>query len=222
MSRSSRAAPGGSDARSRILDAAVRELVARGLAAASTNAIARRARVAKGLVFHYFPSKDELVSAAYEHVAVPLTDALLAVPAPWPRDLFERLHAFTLHRLRVFQHDPLTYQLVMMIASDAPPAVRERVDARLAELRARAWPRFLEGVDASRLRHGISLAGALDTLAVLGDGVERRLLPRLATLPDRGISQLDAIAREVWVHFARLRDGLYAPARSRRASRPRK
>ncbi len=216
MSRRARAAPRAPDARARILDAAVRELAARGLAAASTNTIARRARVAKGLVFHYFPSKDELVSAAYEHVAVTLTDAMLAVPAPWPRDLFERLHAFTLHKLRVFQQDPLAYQLVTMIAHDAPPALRARVDARLAELRARAWPRFLEGVDASRLRRGISLADALDTLALLGDGVERRLLPRLAALPDRGVSQLDAIEREVWVHFARLRDGLYAPAPRRR------
>jgi AcrR family transcriptional regulator len=216
VSRRARPAPPAPDARARILDAAVRELVERGLAAASTNTIARRARVAKGLVFHYFPSKDELVSAAYEHVAVPLADAMLAVPAPWPRDLFERLHAFTLHKLRVFQHDPLAYQLVTMIAHDAPPAVRARVDAQLAAVRARAWPRFLEGVDASRLRRGISLADALDTLALLGEGVERRVLSRLAALPDRGTSQLDAIGREVWVHFARLRDGLYAPAPRRR------
>jgi len=76
----------------------------------STNTMARSARVAKGLVFHYFPSKDDLVSAAYEHGAVPLADAMLAVPAPWPRDLFERLHAFTLHKLRVFQRDPLAYR----------------------------------------------------------------------------------------------------------------
>lgn len=216
MSRRPRAAPRAADARARILDAAVHELVARGLAAASTNTIAQHARVAKGLVFHYFPSKDELISAAYEHVAVPFADAMLAVPPPWPRDLFERLHAFTLHKLRVFQRDPLAYQLVTMIAHDAPPAVRARVDARLAELRTRARPQFLEGVDASRLRRGISLADALDTLALLGEGVERRLLPRLAALPDRGASQLEAIEREVWVHFARLRDGLYAPAPRRR------
>ena len=72
------------------------------------------------------------------------------------------------------------------------------------------WPRFLEGLDTSRLRPGVTIDGAIDTLTVLGLGIERRYIAMLAKLPDRGIATLEQLTDEVWTHFERLRDGLYA------------
>jgi TetR/AcrR family transcriptional regulator len=54
--------------RDRILSAAVREFSAKGLAGARMEAIARRARVAKGLLFHHFGSKEGLWIAALERI----------------------------------------------------------------------------------------------------------------------------------------------------------
>ncbi|MBL8698054.1 MAG: TetR family transcriptional regulator [Alphaproteobacteria bacterium] len=51
-----------------ILDAAIREFAAKGLAGARVDAIARAARVAKGLVFHHYGSKQALWVAALEHI----------------------------------------------------------------------------------------------------------------------------------------------------------
>lgn len=48
-----------------ILDATARILVERGLAAASTNAIAERAGVSVGSLYQYFPNKEALVSALH-------------------------------------------------------------------------------------------------------------------------------------------------------------
>lgn len=53
-------------ARDRILSAAVREFSAKGLAGARVETIARSARVAKGLLFHHFGSKEGLWTAALE------------------------------------------------------------------------------------------------------------------------------------------------------------
>lgn len=53
-------------ARERILDAALALFAAQGLAGTSMDAVARRARVAKGLVFHHFGSKQALYRAAME------------------------------------------------------------------------------------------------------------------------------------------------------------
>ncbi|UPY38740.1 TetR/AcrR family transcriptional regulator [Sediminicoccus sp. KRV36] len=55
-------------AKAAILAAAVGEFTAKGLAGARMDEIARRAEVAKGLVFHHFGSKEGLWTAALEHI----------------------------------------------------------------------------------------------------------------------------------------------------------
>jgi len=55
--------------RDRIIRAAAREFSAHGLAGARTEAIARRARVNKAMLYYYFKSKDDLYAAVLEKVA---------------------------------------------------------------------------------------------------------------------------------------------------------
>lgn len=203
-----------SQPQTRILDAALSEFVELGFAGASTNTIARKAGVAKGLVFHHFGSKADLYMAVLEHVIVRVEVMLEAIPLP--TDLFERLHEIVVHKMRWFQHDPLGYRFMLEI-TNLPPSLRGRVEPRLSTLRS-AWPRMFDGVDTARLRPGVTLDQAKETLALLRDGVERRYYARLAELPDRGISALPELVDEVWAHFERVRDGIYVvPAQRRRA-----
>jgi TetR/AcrR family transcriptional regulator len=196
-------------ARARILDAALVAFAAHGYRAASTNAIAAEAGVAKGLVFHHFRRKQDLFLAVFDHVLARTVDALYAGSDPLPADLFERLHAWAMRKLRVGRRDPVAYQFMTLALHDPPAGLRARLAKRIDTLRAEHWPRFLAGVDASRLRDDISLPSAIETLTLLADGIERSLLPHLAALPDRGASQLPQLSRRMWTHFARLRDGLY-------------
>lgn len=59
--------------RRRILEAAIREFSAHGMAGARTEAIAHTAKVNKALLFYYFKSKQGLYAAAFEQVAKHLT-----------------------------------------------------------------------------------------------------------------------------------------------------
>ncbi len=59
--------------RSKILDAAESEFLARGYAGASIGAIAKRADVSKGLIVHHFGAKDALWQAAFERLFATLT-----------------------------------------------------------------------------------------------------------------------------------------------------
>ncbi len=68
--------------RRRILDAAIREFSAHGLAGARTDAIARSARVNKALLYYYFKDKEALYAATVEDVmsaAVRATAAIFAL-----------------------------------------------------------------------------------------------------------------------------------------------
>src|SRR5437762_7609305 len=76
-----RAAPGGRRTRRRrsqeerrdatrgaVLDATVECLAERGYAGTTTTRIARRARVSRGALLHYYASKIELLTSAIEHI----------------------------------------------------------------------------------------------------------------------------------------------------------
>lgn len=207
------------DARTRILDAALAEFVERGFEAASSNTIARRAKVAKGLVFHHFGTKSDLYLAVADRITARLVEQIFELEA-LPADLFERLLALAIQKLRVFQRDPLGYQFLMATV-DAPAPLQARLATNRDAYRAAAIPRVLDGLDASRLRPGITPAQALDTMTLLALGLERTIVAQLAELPDRGLSRIAQITEEARVHFERLRDGLYAAPRPARARRRR-
>src|SRR4051812_25596661 len=67
------------ESRVRILDAALAEFAAHGLAGARTERIAAAAGVNKALLYYYFESKEKLYTAALELSAGRLRDASMAV-----------------------------------------------------------------------------------------------------------------------------------------------
>ncbi len=66
------------ETRSRILDAALREFAAHGLAGARTETIATAAGVNKALLYYYFESKEKLYLAALEMIAGRVRDSSMA------------------------------------------------------------------------------------------------------------------------------------------------
>ena len=66
------------ESRERILEAALREFAAKGLAGARTEQIAVEAGVNKALLYYYFASKEKLYAAALEAVAIRVRDSSLA------------------------------------------------------------------------------------------------------------------------------------------------
>jgi TetR/AcrR family transcriptional regulator len=67
------------ETRSRILDAALSEFAAHGLAGARTESIANAAGVNKALLYYYFESKENLYLAALEMISAKVRDRTLAV-----------------------------------------------------------------------------------------------------------------------------------------------
>lgn len=70
--------------RSRLLEATVACLVEYGYAGTSTTLVSQRAGVSRGAQLHHFPTKNDLVVAAVEHLAVVRRDELAAAAAALP------------------------------------------------------------------------------------------------------------------------------------------
>src|SRR2546430_15899475 len=77
--------------RAAVLAAAEQEFARHGLEAARTEDIAERSGVTKGLIYHYFGSKEKLYEAALEQVFAPLLMSLqqLAVSGGDPQKALE-------------------------------------------------------------------------------------------------------------------------------------
>lgn len=89
------------ETRARILEAALELFRTQGFEAATMREIAKRAGVAVGAAYYYFPSKDAIVQAFYEQAQrdlEPRFDEVLA----GPRDLRTRLDALIRTRLEYF------------------------------------------------------------------------------------------------------------------------
>ena len=82
------------DARTRLLDAALKLVRERGYSATTVDELCRVAGVTKGAFFHHFKSKDDLGAAAARHWSA-MTGALFArAPYHAPEDPLDRLLAY--------------------------------------------------------------------------------------------------------------------------------
>jgi AcrR family transcriptional regulator len=72
------ARPKSGDKRNAILDAATHLFAERGLAAAPTSEISKRARVAEGTLFTYFETKYDLINSLYREIKLELADAMMS------------------------------------------------------------------------------------------------------------------------------------------------
>lgn len=218
-----------SERQTRILSSALEEFAEYGYEAASTNRIARRARVSKGLIFRYFSSKEQL----FESVLAGACERLFtAGPGPLPPDPFERLEAFLLERASRLAAHPADARLVAQFRGPTSwlltPAAR-RIEKAHERLRAH----FRAGVDTRTFRSGVDPEAALDLLELLAEGFERKLLgvfldasPQAAqaqeasNLVPHPALQPEAVLGRVRAYISMLRKGIYRPGavRARKAS----
>ena len=143
------------DRRRELMEAALRLMADRGFAGTSVDDIAREARVAKGTVYLYFPSKEALLEAIFEQQSLlpelmpalerlgqaPSLEAAVRalVPAVWEA-LKQRRRAIELllreggvHGKEFVQRIvPANETLAELLRDRLPAAKRERIDAFVA------------------------------------------------------------------------------------------
>ncbi|MBF6466111.1 TetR/AcrR family transcriptional regulator [Nocardia beijingensis] len=120
-----RSAKADGDARQLILDAAEQLFAAQGYDATATAAIAAAARVPKGLVFYYFPTKDAILSALMsERIPAQPIDDIGTVVAPGdPAASLVNLDA----ALNLRDHHSSVLRVILWREADTHPDVRRQL-----------------------------------------------------------------------------------------------
>lgn len=121
------------DKRDKILKVAIEEFADHGYKAASTNRISDVAGVSKGLIFHYFGSKEKLYTAA---VTYSVDLAMQEVPiGEMPTENFmEGAIWSTKQKLDFSKNYPAVFKLIMQSYANPPAALAERLHAYYSEM----------------------------------------------------------------------------------------
>lgn len=93
------------DARTRLLDAALKVVRERGYSATTVDELCKTAGVTKGAFFHHFKSKDELGVAAARHWASVTSAMFAAAPYHAPADPLDRVLAYVDFRKQLLRGD---------------------------------------------------------------------------------------------------------------------
>ena len=138
------------------MSGAVAEFAQRGYAAGSINTICASEGISKGIIYHYFETKDELYLACVEECFLKLTEFLQGrlTGEGSPQ---ERLESYFSARAAFF-HDKPMYQSIFCEAVVSPPAnLAAEIDGRkrpFDELNIRVLESLLENMP---LRDGVSV-----------------------------------------------------------------
>jgi AcrR family transcriptional regulator len=183
--------------RSRLLQATVDCLVSRGFSGTSTTLVSQRAGVSRGAQLHHFPTKNDLVVAAVEHLAeargAELAQALASVPSGERR---------TRACLRVladhFASPVFTAALELWVAARTDPALLAAVSPLEQRLGRETHRRTIAalGVDESKAGNRELVQGTLDLVRglalanTISDDARRRrrILDRWADALDQELA----------------------------------
>ena len=142
------------ETRSRILDAALREFSAHGLAGARTEQIATAANVNKALIYYHFGSKENLYIAAVELIAGKIHDQSMAVylreATPGERLLRTALEHFD-RILAQGEFQSLMQQEMMRMHKGESGALPILVKRAFAPLQAMYKATVMEGIASGEL-----------------------------------------------------------------------
>ncbi len=155
--------------RQRLLDATVECLVEVGWSGTSTTLVSQRAGVSRGAQLHHFPTKNDLVLAAVEHLSDARRDELRAAAADLPTGR-RRTRAVLEMLATHFTGAVFTAALELWVAARTDPALREAVgplEQRIGRETHRSTVELL-GVDESRPGVRELVQATLDLVRGLG------------------------------------------------------
>lgn len=103
------------------MDSALAEFAKQGYGASSVNAICAAPDISKGIIYHYFDTKDDLFLACVEECFTLLTNYLRQTIQLKPGDIQNQLAEYFTARSSFFRENPV-YQRIFCEAVITPPA----------------------------------------------------------------------------------------------------
>ncbi|MBC1584992.1 TetR/AcrR family transcriptional regulator [Listeria seeligeri] len=152
--------------RKKILEAAMEEFAEKGYQTASTNQICAKAGVSKGLIFHYFGSKEKLYIAAVSYAIDFVTNKVNVEKETW-KDFVEMAIWSTKQKLEFNRNYPAVFGLIMQAYGNPPGELEGKLDGFFDEAIARSEAQMNQVLSRMTLKKDVNMDAARKVMAAL-------------------------------------------------------
>ncbi len=160
------------DTAAKILDAALREIVRNGYAAASTNTICQTAGVAKGTIFKHFGYKAGLYAAVFDRELDLMLAELEAFETVPGRDVFDTLIDVIAWKVRYAAMHADATKFLFGAFAEPPPVIATRIAARFHDLERMSIRRFFRDLPWERFRPELKPEDVFRILETAASGLQ--------------------------------------------------
>ncbi|EFR99585.1 TetR family transcriptional regulator, partial [Listeria seeligeri FSL N1-067] len=142
------------------------EFAEKGYQAASTNQICAKAGVSKGLIFHYFGSKEKLYIAVVSYAIDFATNKVNVEKETW-KDFVEMAIWSTKQKLEFNRNYPTVFGLIMQAYGNPPGELEGKLDGFFDEAIARSEAQMNQVLSRMTLKKDVNMDAARKVMAAL-------------------------------------------------------
>ncbi|WJY26105.1 TetR/AcrR family transcriptional regulator [Sporosarcina trichiuri] len=163
----------------RITDAAMREFAQYAYDQASTNRIVQEAGIGKGMLFHYFGSKEALYAYLAKRAITVLEELYTQYIDMDESDFIERMKGSAKLKMEVYQRYPDLFNFIAQTVLEKESKLPKPLADRLDTMQQDGMRRLFSGLDTTLFRDEVPGEDVLKLISWSIDGYSQELLAKL-------------------------------------------
>lgn len=168
-----------SSKKEKILEASIQEFSEHGFDKANTDRICRRAEVSKGLIFHYFGSKENLFMAAMDKCVDDVVEEFNDLAFP-DGDFVQILLKMIEVKYNFFSNHPMHYKLLMKGFYNSPAKLRDRLAQRYAQVKQIGIDTMVDIIKGLPVKKNVETKDIVSVISGITAVVESKYIPAFA------------------------------------------
>ncbi len=157
------------DKQDAIINAALKTFALKGYKDASTDVIVKEAGISKGLLFHYFTSKQGLYDFICDYSTKYMTLELTRTVKKSEKDCFELMSQISQGRVRVMRNYPFMHRFLRSIRHEDDPEALSVIGQCVADME-RTYKKIYDQIDGKKLVQPSQLSRITDIIDWVCDG----------------------------------------------------
>jgi len=142
---------------------------------ASTEEIAVKAGISKGLLFYYFQNKRALYTFLFDLAANRMKDYVVDGRLFEITDFFEFCEYAAERKCRMLRQSPYIMDFILRAFYSQNEAVSEDINRKVRDQAAAVYSTYFQGIDTSKFRDDVRMGDIYQMLAWMTDGYIREL-----------------------------------------------